>query len=960
MIQREMVARILASRKHLVPEGSPRDAWRKSETEGGCGVIGMASSERIPARHLFQGLAQMRNRGNGKGGGIAAVGLDPAELGVSREVLENCYLLAIAYLDSSARSEVERDYLEPTFEIDQARSLEGSKNEKLLESLGVKPPEVRIYFGRVKPEAIDAFGTEAGLTAAQVPDAPPERLEDEIVYQNSYRLNRAYYASTGEKRAFVLSHGKNMLALKMVGYGDDVIRYYQLENLHAHVWLGHHRYPTKGKVWHPGGAHPFVGLHEALVHNGDFANYASICDYLAQRNIYPLFLTDTEVSVLLFDLLHRTYSYPLEYVIEALAPTTERDFTLLSSEKQALYQQLQAVHMHGSPDGPWFFLIAQSVPGERAFRLIGITDTSMLRPQVFALQQGEVSIGLAASEKQALDATLESLAAEDSRFWSHADRYWNARGGSHTDGGAFVFTVEPNDGAGQHDRSKTVAEGRLEPPVCHPEWSWACGPPQEMNVRRKGGASAPPPNAHDREGALAPEATQIQGLKAHTLSGPTAAGLKTRPSAGLSSECSEGSLHFLVSTDKFGRRIELGALAKPYQPSAAVSHTVVAPPDLPADELFTWAKEQLLGWDYAELRAFLEALECAAASDEGCLKALSVLTRLMDRRYPTGAMRRSCMLSLFDSSLAAIVESIRQSPSETYAFAGSRDSLPSPKGAPPTVVLDARGFAAEGEDSLAREIVRLYERGYRQFMVAHARGHRFIASGLGPASAGARIDVYGSSGDYLASGIDGAEVIVHGDAQDQLAQIMKEGKLVVYGSVGQTFLYAGKGGEAFVLDNAAGRPLINAVGKPRVVINGTCLDYLAESFMAGDPLAGGGFAILNGITLTDQGQIVELDMPYPGGNLFSLAAGGCLYIRDPRGKVSEEQLNGGEFVQVEEPDWALVRPMLEENERLFSIPLTRLLEVGGAALAPAKVYRKIRPKALAALHSEEAWVKMHA
>jgi hypothetical protein len=36
-----------------------------------------------------------------------------------------------------------------------------------------------------------------------------------------------------------------------------------------------------------------------------------------------------------------------------------------------------------------------------------------------------------------------------------------------------------------------------------------------------------------------------------------------------------------------------------------------------------------------------------------------------------------------------------------------------------------------------------------------------------------------------------------------------------------------------ILGNAAGRPLINSVGKPRVVINGTCLDFLAESFMAG-------------------------------------------------------------------------------------------------------------------------------
>ena len=935
MIQPETIAKILASRKSLNPEADPRILGRKAEAEGGCGVVGIACNERIAAHHLLQGLTQMRNRGNGKGGGIAAVGLEPAEMGVSQDILESHYLLAIAYLDPTARPEVERSYLEPTFEIAHSRSLPATHDSKLVGSLPVKPPEVFMYFGRVKPEALHAFKTESGLAAAQIPSATLESLEDEVVYQNSYRLNRACYASIGEKRAFVLSHGKNMLALKMVGYGDDVIRYYQLEDLRAHVWLGHHRYPTKGKVWHPGGAHPFVGLHEALVHNGDFANYASICEYLAQRNIFPLFLTDTEVSVLLFDLLHRTYSYPLEYVIESLAPTTERDFTLLPKDKQLLYQQLQTVHIHGSPDGPWFFLIAQSAQAPRAYRLIGITDTSMLRPQVFALQQGEVSIGFAASEKQAIDATLESLAREDSRFWSHADLYWNARGGSHTDGGAFIFSVQ-DKGACHSERSeespqsadRTTAEILRRPD--------RIGTPQDDSA-----------------------AGQPRGASSSVAAGPAGP-------VGATLEC----------TDKFGRRIDVAAglagvalktgaasasaaLQKPYHPSATAWHTVMALPDRSADELFAWVKEQLPGWDYESLLAFLKAQERTYGADVDRRRALAVLTLLMDRRYPTGTLRRSCLLALFDASLGAILDCIRQSPSEAYAFVSAPDALRSPSGGAPTVVVDAQGFAPEGQNSLAREIVRLYERGFRQFIVAHTRGHRFIANGLGAASAGVRIDVYGSSGDYLASGIDGAEVVVHGDAQDQLAQIMKDGKLVVYGSVGQTFLYAGKGGQAFVLANAAGRPLINAVGKPRVVINGTCLDYLAESFMAGDPLEGGGFAILNGIALNDQGQIVELEMPYPGGNLFSLAAGGAIYIRDPHSKVSEEQLNGGEFAQIEDRDWALISPMLEENERLFGIPVGRLLEVDGTVLPPAKVYRKIRPRALAALHSEEAWVKMH-
>jgi glutamate synthase domain-containing protein 3 len=198
---------------------------------------------------------------------------------------------------------------------------------------------------------------------------------------------------------------------------------------------------------------------------------------------------------------------------------------------------------------------------------------------------------------------------------------------------------------------------------------------------------------------------------------------------------------------------------------------------------------------------------------------------------------------------------------------------------------------------------------------------------------------------------------VHGNAQDQLAQIMKDGKLVVYGDVGQTFLYAAKGGQVYVLGNAAGRPLINVVGKPRVVINGTCLDYLAESCMAGDPLDGGGFVILNGLALDDDGNVSELETPYPGGNLFSLASGGAIYVRDPQNKVLEEQLNGGEFVGLSEADWNLIKPYLEENERLFGIPLGRLLATNGSALPPYRAYRKIRPRAVKALQAEEAWVR---
>jgi glutamate synthase domain-containing protein 3 len=257
--------------------------------------------------------------------------------------------------------------------------------------------------------------------------------------------------------------------------------------------------------------------------------------------------------------------------------------------------------------------------------------------------------------------------------------------------------------------------------------------------------------------------------------------------------------------------------------------------------------------------------------------------------------------------------------------------------------VNVRAFPPEGDDCDARLICEAYKLGWTRFICYGYRGQRFTGCGLAQDSQNVRIDVYDSAGDYLASGIDGLEIRVHGNAQDQVGQIMKQGKLVIYGDVGQTFMYGAKGGEVYVMGNAAGRPLINAVGRPRVVINGTCLDYLAESFMAGDPLKGGGFVILNGIEFDDNGTVIPQITPYPGSNLFSLASGGAIYVRDPHTRVVEEQLNGGELVTLSAQDWDLVLPYLQENERLFGISIEKdLLCVDGRQMLYQDVYRKVQ------------------
>ena len=382
--------------------------------EGGCGVVGLACEIPVAGRHLFNSLEQMRNRGNGKGGGVAMVGLNHDQFGVSEEILTNDYLYAVAYLDESVRKDVEEQFINSTFDVDHIHDVPTLDNWQDLENLDVQPPSVVCYFIRPKPAAVEKFLSDGNLTESDFPNR--KAMWDEMVFQNTHKLNVEYYAKEQRADAFVLSHGQNMIILKIVGYAEDVIRYYRLDEVTAHVWIGHHRYPTRGRVTHPGGAHPFgQGVDVALVHNGDFSNYVSVKDYLAQRGMEPLFFTDTEVAALGFDLHSRVYGYPMEYVIESLAPTGELDFIMLPDEKQEVYEAIQKTHIHGSPDGPWFFIIAKA--DGLTHQLIGITDTSMLRPQVFSYQRGEVGIAFCGSEKQVIDAVLESLSSEDKRFW---------------------------------------------------------------------------------------------------------------------------------------------------------------------------------------------------------------------------------------------------------------------------------------------------------------------------------------------------------------------------------------------------------------------------------------------------------------------------------------------------------------------------------------------------------------
>ena len=877
------VEAIIKSRRKLI---QGLELSTRKTCEGGCGVIGIIGTERMPGKRIIRPCEQMRNRGNGKGGGVAAAGLFDGELA-------DCVALHVAYLEQSVQSELEKKYIEPVYEIIQNERLPHLEDHREAD-LEVRPPEVQRYFVKVKDDAVEKF-------AAQINLKPGDELKDELIFQNSFRLNRNFYLKNNAPRAFVLSHGRDLMILKAVGYAEQVARYYLLEETGANVWIGHQRYPTRGRVWHPGGAHPFAGLHEALVHNGDFANYYAVTEYLRQRGVAPLFVTDTEVSVLLFDLYSRVLNYPLEYVIEALAPTPEGDFERLSKSRQRIYRAIQRAHLQGSPDGPWFFIIARNDPQSTEPQLIGITDVSMLRPQVFAVQMGkDKSFGAIGSEKQAIDAFFEEIAADDPEVLPVADKYWNARGGSCTDGGAFVFSL------------KTEGERR------------------RLEVHDKFGNDVA---QNLRENAFGQDDPKLYRLNK---------ALEVGPDRLLTSQ----DTHAGVAIGKTNQEKEIAKEAVKEEASGQREMERIW------GELF--AEESLRRWAH-DLRKEIQAGQIEqfdngakkAVEDIGAVGLVKVLTFLHDRPWNPLNVKRALALTLLERQINRTLDSIfgpEKPNGDMMCRLTVENAQTSILDAPenrPTLIVDARGFTPEGENAVNRMLVKAHKRGWRNFIVYRCRGDRFLGCGLGKGTEDVRIDVYGSSGDYLGSGVDGAQIYVHGDAQDQVGQIFQSGRIVIFGNTGQTFLYGAKGGEAYVMGNAAGRPLINAVGKIRAIINGTSLDYCAESFMAGRDV-GDGFVILNGITFDSSGGTIGLETKYPGNNLFSLASGGACYLNDPYRTVKTTQLNGAEFIPFRQNDWNAIVQYLRQNETFFGLSIRHdLLLVDGVLKWPKEVFRKV-------------------
>ena len=120
----------------------------------------------------------MHNRGNGKGGGIAAAGLDPRFFGVDRATLSTI-LLRSPTSNPGRATQVERECVETGVHLDKALTIPAPADHRAV-GLEVAPPWWRV----TSAGAPEARWRSPTSTASR--HAEPGDIEDEFVYRNSF------------------------------------------------------------------------------------------------------------------------------------------------------------------------------------------------------------------------------------------------------------------------------------------------------------------------------------------------------------------------------------------------------------------------------------------------------------------------------------------------------------------------------------------------------------------------------------------------------------------------------------------------------------------------------------------------------------------------------------------------------------------------------------------------------
>ena len=337
-----------------------------------CAIFGlMDRTGRCFSGHdVITAIANLHERGNGLGGGLAVYGCYPE--------FQDWYALHVMYMDYGIRGDVE-GYLQGHFQLHLAEPIPTRHSPTI-----VDPPQLWRY-----------FVSEDGHPA-------PDQSADDYVVQQVMRVNTRFPGT------FVFSSGQNMGVFKGVGYPEDIAEFYRLDEYRGYIWTAHGRFPTNTPGWW-GGAHPFNILDWTVVHNGEISSYGINRRYLESLGYQCTMETDTEVMAYALDLLWRRHRLPIEVAARVLSAPLWSEIERSDPQPASLLRALRQVYPSLLMNGPFSVIIAHT--GE----MIGLTDRIRLRPLTAATRGPLLYLS---SEESAIRLVAPQL-----------DRVWTPLGG---------------------------------------------------------------------------------------------------------------------------------------------------------------------------------------------------------------------------------------------------------------------------------------------------------------------------------------------------------------------------------------------------------------------------------------------------------------------------------------------------------------------------------------------------
>lgn len=137
-----------------------------------------------------------------------------------------------------------------------------------------------------------------------------------------------------DPEALVAGFGEDLTVLKGVGHPRDLATRWGLESAQGWQAVGHTRMATESAVT-PGGAHPYaVGPDQCLVHNGSFANHATIRRRLRAEGVVFDSENDTEVGAR-YVAQQLAAGYDVATALKSLCAEFDGFYTLLVSNRDS-------------------------------------------------------------------------------------------------------------------------------------------------------------------------------------------------------------------------------------------------------------------------------------------------------------------------------------------------------------------------------------------------------------------------------------------------------------------------------------------------------------------------------------------------------------------------------------------------------------------------------------------------